>query len=194
MIKYEKGSVLTERETHTAGWTQEAFLAKWCIYWVQKTQLSRSRATLLLLGTSGYSSPPSVVWSCLPPQASDDPIVFTGELTSNYYMQRTTWGFLDSKMISVSQSNTSELSRWLWVDDWTNRKKDRNRHTVSTSSLYFHVTVPVWRASPQCFTGPSLCSGKLRTYYLIHVEREEEVLMLIKSAGDQCNRVDRSQG
>lgn len=28
MTKYEDDSVLTERETRTAGWTQEAFLAK----------------------------------------------------------------------------------------------------------------------------------------------------------------------
>lgn len=156
MTKYEDDSVLTERETRTAGWTQEAFLAKWCIYWVQKTQRSRSRGMPLLLGTSGYSGPPGVVWNCLPPQASGDPIVFTGELTSNYCIQRTTWGFRDSKMISVSQSHASEVSRWLWVDDWTNGKKDRKRHMISTSSLYFHVTVPVLRASPRCFTRPSL--------------------------------------
>lgn len=157
--KYEDDSVLTKRGTRTAGWTQEAYLAKWCIYWVQKTQLSRSRAMPLLLGTSGYSGPPGVVWNCPPFQASDVPIVFTGELTSNSYMQRTTWGFPDSKMISVSQSHASEVSRWLGVDDWTNGKKDRNRHTVSTSSLYFHVTVPVLRASHSASPGPPCATG-----------------------------------
>lgn len=136
VIKYEDDSVLTERETHTAVWTQEAFLAKWCIYWVQKTQLSRSIVLLLLLrNTSGYPSPPSIVWNCPPPQASDDPIVFTRELMSNYYMQRTTWGFWDSKMISVSQSHTSEVSRWLWVDDWTNGKKEKQTHDINIQSI-----------------------------------------------------------
>lgn len=113
MTKYEDDSVLTERETRTAGWTQEAFLAKWCIYWVQKTQWSRSRGMPLLLGTSGYPGPPGVVWNCLPPQASGDPIVFTRELTSNYYMQRI--------------HGVSEIQRWSpflsptlqkWVDDY----------------------------------------------------------------------------
>lgn len=148
MTKYEDDSVLTERGT---------FLAKRCIFWVQKTQLSRSRAMPLLLGTSGYSGPPGVVWNCPPFQASDVPIVFTGELTSN--MQRTTWGFPDSKMISVSQSHASDVSRWLWVDDWTSGKKDRNRHTVSTSSLYFHTTVPVLRASHSASPGPHCAKG-----------------------------------
>lgn len=111
-----------------------------------------------------------------------------------HYMQRTTWGFPDSKMISISQSHASEVSRWLGVDDWTNGKKDRNRHTVSTSSFILSRDSTSFEGFPQCFTRPSLCYGKLRTYYLIYVEREEEVLMLMKSADDQNNRIDRSQG
>ncbi|KAM7318204.1 hypothetical protein ACRRTK_022941 [Alexandromys fortis] len=36
--------------------------------------------------------------------------------------------------------------------------------------------------------------GKLRTYYLIYIKTEEEILTLMKSVDDQCNKVDRSQG
>lgn len=59
----------------------------------------------------------------------------------------TTYRNLDSKMVSIFQQQTLDSNRWIWVDEWTDGKKDRDRQIITASNLYFHMTIPVLRTS-----------------------------------------------
>jgi hypothetical protein len=86
--------------------------------------------------------------------------------------------FLDSNMISIFQQQTLEVTRWIWVDEWTDGKKGNKQKMRTAPSLYVHVTTPVLRASHKLKPQTSLyCKGSS----LIDVEGEEEILMLMRA-------------